>query len=87
MQQKINNHQNQESIDKKCFFLVQSLSHLPRWVHLVQKSRAKNSHAWSPLRVVQNQGDGDHNCSWGQLYAVGDNNNTQLGTIIRSWGQ
>ncbi len=43
------NYQNQESTDKNQFF-PQSPSHLPRWVHLVQKTRAKNSHAWAPLR-------------------------------------
>jgi hypothetical protein len=50
MGQKTKNHQNQESIDKKMAFLVQSPSHLPRWVHLVQKTQAKNSHAWAPLK-------------------------------------
>ncbi len=49
MQQKTKHHQNQESIDKKIYFLVQSPSQLPRWVHLVQKKQAKNSHAWAPL--------------------------------------
>jgi hypothetical protein len=48
MQQKNKNHQNQESIDKKMDFLVQFPSHLPRWGHLVQKTRAKNSHVWAP---------------------------------------
>ncbi len=31
-------------------FLFESLIHLPRLVHLVQKTRAKNSHAWAPLK-------------------------------------
>ena len=50
MRQKTKNHQNQGSIDKKFHFFPQSLTHIPRWVHLVQKTRAKNSHAWAPLR-------------------------------------
>jgi hypothetical protein len=49
MRQKTKNRQNQGSIDKKFDFFHQSLSHIPRWVHLVQKTRAKNSHAWAPL--------------------------------------
>jgi hypothetical protein len=52
MRQKTKNHQNQGSIDKKFDFFPQSLSHMPRWVHLVQKTRAKNSHAWAPLRKL-----------------------------------
>ncbi len=50
MRQKTKNHQNQGSFDKKFDFFPQSLSHIPRWVHLVEKTRAKNSHAWAPLR-------------------------------------
>jgi hypothetical protein len=50
MRQKTKNHQNQGSIDKKFDFFPQFLGHIPRWVHLVQKTRAKNSHAWAPLR-------------------------------------
>jgi len=50
MRQKTKNYQNQEPTDKKIKFFSQFLSHLPRWVHLVQKTRAKNSHAWAPLR-------------------------------------
>jgi hypothetical protein len=50
MRQKTKNHQNQGSIDKKFDFFPQSLSHIPRWVHLVQKTRAKISHAWAPLK-------------------------------------
>jgi hypothetical protein len=49
MRQKTKNIRNQGSYDKKMDFLVQSLSHIPRWVRLVQKTRAKNSHAWAPL--------------------------------------
>jgi hypothetical protein len=49
---KTKNHQNQVSIDKKFDFFPQSLTHIPRWVHLVQKTRANNSHAWAPLRFT-----------------------------------
>jgi hypothetical protein len=49
IRQKTKNHQNQGSIYKKIRFFPQSLSHIPKWVHLVQKTRAKNSHAWAPL--------------------------------------
>jgi hypothetical protein len=49
MRQETKNIRNQKSYDKKMDFLVQSLSHIPRWVRLVQKMRAKNSHAWAPL--------------------------------------
>ncbi len=49
MRQKTKNHRNQGSNEKKMFFLYQSRSRLPRWVHVVQKTRAKNSHAWAPL--------------------------------------
>ena len=31
-------------------FFPQTLSHILRWVRLVQKTRAKNSHAWAPLK-------------------------------------
>jgi hypothetical protein len=50
MRQKTKKYQNQESTDKKINLFFQSISHLPRWVHLVQKTRAKNSHAWAPLK-------------------------------------
>jgi hypothetical protein len=49
MRQKTKNHHNRGLIDKKFDFFPQSLTHIPRWVHLVQKTRAKNSHAWAPL--------------------------------------
>jgi hypothetical protein len=55
MRQKTKNHQNQGSIDKKFDFFPQSPTHIPRWVHLVQKTRAKKSHAWAPLKVVGNE--------------------------------
>jgi hypothetical protein len=50
MRQKTINLRNQGSFDKKFDFFPQTLSHIPRWVRLVQKTRAKNSHAWAPLR-------------------------------------
>jgi hypothetical protein len=50
MRQKTKNDRNQGSNAKKIFFLVLFPSPLPRWVRLVQKTRAKNSHAWAPLR-------------------------------------
>ncbi len=53
MRQKTKNIRNQGSNDKKIYFLVQSLSHIPRWVRLVQKTRAKNSNAWVPLKVLK----------------------------------
>ncbi len=49
MRQKTINLGNQGSFDKKIGFFSQTLSHIPRWVRLEQKKRAKNSHAWSPL--------------------------------------
>jgi hypothetical protein len=54
MRQKTQNIRDQGSYDKKIDFLVQSLSHIPRWVRLVQKTRAKNSHAWAPLTNSRN---------------------------------
>jgi hypothetical protein len=51
MRQKTKNNQNQGSNAKKNFFLVLFPSPLPRWVRLMQKTRAKNSHAWAPLIV------------------------------------
>jgi hypothetical protein len=35
---------------KNVFFLVQSISRLSRWVRLVQKTQAKTSHTWAPLK-------------------------------------
>jgi hypothetical protein len=49
MRQKTKNNRNQGSNAKKNFFWVLFPSPLPRWVRLVQKIRAKNSHAWAPL--------------------------------------
>ena len=52
MRQKIKNHRKQGSFDKKFDFFPQTLSHIPRWVRFVQKTRAKNSHAWAPLSLA-----------------------------------
>jgi hypothetical protein len=49
MRQKTINLWNQGSFEKKFDFFPQTLGHTPRWVRLVQKTRAKNSHAWAPL--------------------------------------
>jgi hypothetical protein len=49
MRQKTIHLRNQGSFDKKFDFFPQTLSPIPRWVRLVQKTRAKNSHAWAPL--------------------------------------
>jgi hypothetical protein len=51
MRQKTKNDQNQGSNAKKIFFWVLFPSVLPRWVRFVQKTRAKNSHAWAPLKL------------------------------------
>ncbi len=51
MRQKDKNDRNQGQMLKKNFLLVLFLSPLTRWVRLVQKTRAKNYHAWAPLRV------------------------------------
>ncbi len=55
MRQKTKNVRNQGSNDKKMDFWVQSLSQIPRWVRLVQKTRMKNSHAWAPLKVPKHE--------------------------------
>jgi hypothetical protein len=49
MRQKTINLRNQGSFDKKLDFFPQTLSHIPRWFRLEQKTRAKNSHALAPL--------------------------------------
>ena len=51
MRQKTINLRNQGSFDKKIDFFSQTLSHIPRWVCLEQKTQAKNSHAWAPLML------------------------------------
>jgi hypothetical protein len=55
MRQKTINLRNQGSFDKKIDFFPQTLGHIPRWVRLEQKTRAKNSHAWAPLKVDGNE--------------------------------
>ncbi len=57
MRQKTKNHQNQGSIEKNSIFSPVSQSHT-LWGHLVQKTRAKNSHAWAPLRKTDREGGG-----------------------------
>ncbi len=52
MRQKTINLRNQGSFDLKIDLLSQTLSHIPRWVRLEQKTRAKNSHAWAPLKYT-----------------------------------
>ncbi len=54
MRQKTKNHRTQGSFDKIFDFFPQTLSHIPRWVRFVQKTRAKNSHAWAPFNRVEN---------------------------------
>jgi hypothetical protein len=54
MRQKTKNDRNQGSNAKKKFFVLFP-SPLPRWVRLVQKTRAKNSHAWAPLKVPKRE--------------------------------
>ncbi len=49
LRQKTKNHRKQGSFDKKFDIFPQTLSHIPRWVRFVQKTTAKNSHAWAPL--------------------------------------
>jgi hypothetical protein len=48
MRQKTKNDRNQGSNAKKNFF-----GFVPK-IRLVQKTRAKNSHAWAPLRFITN---------------------------------
>ncbi len=55
MRQKTKNNRNQGSNAKKKFFWVLFPSPLPRWVRLVQKTQAKNSHAGAPLTHVFNK--------------------------------
>ncbi len=42
--------------EKKIHFLLRSLSHLPRWDHLVWKTRVQNFPAWVSLRWVHIRG-------------------------------
>ncbi len=58
MRQKTKNDRNQGSNAKKILFFVLIPSPLPRWVRLVQKTRAKNSHPWAPLMSFNIKGTG-----------------------------
>ncbi len=49
MRQKTKNYRIRGSNAKKIFILFYFPSHIPIWVWFVQKTRAKNSHAWAPL--------------------------------------
>jgi hypothetical protein len=49
MRQKTKNYRIRGSNAQKNFFLFYFPSHIPIWVWFVQKTRAKNSHAWAPL--------------------------------------
>ncbi len=49
IQQKTKNYQIRGSNAQKIFYLFYFPSHIPIWVWFVQKTRAKNSHAWAPL--------------------------------------
>ncbi len=49
MRQKTKNYRIKGSYAKNFLFFFYFPSHIPKWVRLVQKTRAKNSHAWAPL--------------------------------------
>jgi hypothetical protein len=53
MRQKTKNYRIKGSNAKKCFIFFYFPSHIPKWVWFVQKTRAKNSHAWAPLNEAQ----------------------------------
>jgi hypothetical protein len=55
MRQKTKNYRIRGSNAQKNFFLFYFPSHIPIWVWFVQKTRAKNSHAWAPLRSSRPQ--------------------------------
>ncbi len=50
LRQKTKNYRIRGSNAQKIFLLFYFPSHIPIWVWFVQKTRAKNSHAWAPLR-------------------------------------
>jgi hypothetical protein len=52
MRQKTKNYRIRGSNAKKKFFLFYFPSHIPIWVHFVQKTQSKNSHAWAPLNII-----------------------------------
>jgi hypothetical protein len=49
MRQKTKNYRIKGSNAKNFFLFFYFPSHIPIWVWFVQKTRAKNSHAWAPL--------------------------------------
>jgi hypothetical protein len=49
MRQKTKNYRIRGSNAQKNLILFYFPSHIPIWVWFVQKTRAKNSHAWAPL--------------------------------------
>ena len=55
MRQKTKNYRIRGSNAQKIFFLFYFPSHIPIWVWFVQKTRAKNSHAWAPLSTILSQ--------------------------------
>jgi hypothetical protein len=57
MRQKTKNYRIRGSNAQKKFFLFYFPSHIPIWVWCVQKTRAKNSHAWAPLRSCNRRND------------------------------
>jgi hypothetical protein len=52
MRQKTKNYRIRGSNAQKFLFLFYFPSHIPIWVWFVQKTRAKNSHAWAPLKNI-----------------------------------
>jgi hypothetical protein len=57
MRQKTKNYRIRGSNAQKKFFLFYFPSHIPIWVWFVQKTRAKNSHAWAPLNKANSKVD------------------------------
>jgi len=53
MRQKTKNYRIRGSNAQKIFLLFYFPSHIPIWVWFVQKTRAKNSHAWAPLNCLK----------------------------------
>ncbi len=49
MRQKTKNYRIRGSNAQQIFFKFYFPSHIPIWVWSVQKTQAKNSHAWAPL--------------------------------------
>jgi hypothetical protein len=57
---KTKNYRNQGSNAKKFLVFLKFPSHIPRWVCFVQKTRAKNSHAWAPLKCKKGKNARHH---------------------------